>query len=383
MTEEITDAARKAVTDKVSKAKSKLVMHHPFFATIVCSLPMTEDNSIPTMATNGRWIKYNHHFVEKMSLDETLFVLCHEVGHCMFAHMHRRGQRHPLKWNMAGDYVINDLLVADNVGQMPQGGLLNPQLVQQGGGTTDGVYDLIDDNDLPDQGGYNGTAIDVCEDAGGSPAEQAAAEAETKVMIAQAAQAAKMCGKLSANLSRLVDAALKPQVNWQDVLRRFVSAKAKVDRTYARPKRRFVADDIFLPSLSGERMGEILIAVDCSGSIGPQELNEFAAEMFAIKQDVRPTKVHVLYFDSSVSHYDKFEQDEDLHVEGHGGGGTAFSPIFAKADELGIEPVCCVVLTDLYCGDFGPCPSYPTLWVTTGSESAPWGEVIPMKSGQR
>lgn len=378
----ITDEARKIVADKVSKAKSKLVMYHPFFATIVCSLPMSEDNAYPTIATNGKWIKYNHHFMADLSPDEVLFLLCHEVGHCVFGHMFRRKNRDPKKWNIAGDYIINDMLVADGVGSMPEGGFHDPQLVIAGGGTTDGVYSLLPDGE--DNGdGYAGTSLDICCDADGNAAEQSASEAEVQVMVAQAAQTAKMCGKLSEKLARLVDSTLRPQVPWQDVLRRFVSAKAKVDRTYARPKRRFVSEDLFLPSLGGQRMGEIVIAVDCSGSIGPQELAEFAAEMRAIKQDVRPTAMHVLYFDSKVSHYVKFDQDEELHVEAHGGGGTAFSPIFCEVDTLGVEPVCCVVLTDLYCSDFGPCPSYPTLWVTTGSTTAPWGEVISMKSGDR
>lgn len=369
--------------DMMSRAKSKLIMFHPFFAAIICSLPISEDNSIPTMATNGKWVKYNSNFVQALSIEELVFVLCHEVGHVMFVHPFRRQHRDPMGWNIAGDFIINNLLVSDNVGTMPANGLHDPALVEKGGGTTDGVYDL-----LPDQmknGGSNwqpgekGMPMDQCMDSGGDAAEQAAAEADAKVMVAGAANAAKVQGKLSANLQRLVDHALKPKVAWQDVLRRFISTKAKVDYTYARPKRRFLAEDLYLPSLGGQRMGDILIAVDCSGSIGQQELNEFAAEMRAIKEDCLPANMHVLYFDSRVCHYDKFGSDDELTVAPHGGGGTAFSPIFAYAEEHDIDPVCCVVLTDLYCSDFGPPTSYPTMWVSTHSDQAPWGEVIMMK----
>ena len=41
---------------KLSRAKAKLVMYHPFFATIVCNLPIIEDRNVPTMATNGKRI---------------------------------------------------------------------------------------------------------------------------------------------------------------------------------------------------------------------------------------------------------------------------------------------------------------------------------------
>ena len=371
------------IEEKLSIAKSKLILNQPFFASIICKMPIERDDSVGTMGTNGRWIKYNADFVDKLSMDELLFVLCHEVGHVMFVHPFRRQHRHPLGWNIAGDYVINDMLVNDKVGTMPKMGLLDHDLVQKAGGTTDGVYELL--SDKLKQGpseytpGEGGMPLDKCDDAGGDPAEQAEAEAEARVMIAQAAQIAKAEGKLNGTLARLVEYTLKPKVVWQDVLRRFVSARAKVDLTYARPKRRFLAADLFLPSLGGESMGDILIAVDCSGSISEKDLNEFATEIKAIKDDVRPAHIHVLYFDSRVSHYDKFAQDEDLHVEAHGGGGTAFSPIFAYAEAMEITPECCVVLTDLCCSDFGPPPSYPTLWVSNYSSDAPWGEVVMMK----
>lgn len=369
--------------EMIGKAKAALILEQPFFASIICSLPMIENNDIPTMATNGKKFYYNTTFVEGLKADELKFVLCHEVGHCIFQHMFRKGTRNHRKWNIAGDYVINDLLVNEKIGTMPANGLLNPQLVIAGGGTTEGVYDLLPESQAGDGGGFGqpgepGEPLDDCMDPGGSQADQTQAEAEMKVMLSQAAAAAKMCGKLSANMERFVGSALKPKVDWRDVLRRFMNARAKVDLTYARPKRRFLADDIYLPTMSGCAMGEIVIAVDCSGSIGQAELDEFAAEMIAIKEDVRPSAVHVVYFDSRVCHYDKFDQDDELHVEPHGGGGTAFSPIFRYVDEMGIEPVCCVVLTDLYCSDFGPPTYYPTLWVTTAATEAPWGEVVEM-----
>lgn len=376
---------------KLSKAKSKLILYQPFFASILCNLPMYEDNTIPTMATNGRCFRWNREFVDNMSPEETEFVLCHEVGHCMFGHMFRRGTRTPRRWNMAGDYIINDLLRKENNGQgigtMPQGGLHNPQLVIAGNGCAEGVYTLLPESDDDGRPGDGNTGIDCCEDAGGDAADQAAAEAEMKVAIAQAAQAAKMCGKLSNNMARFVEAAIQPRVNWKDVLRRFVSARAKVDLTYAKPKRRWLADDLILPSLSGERMGEIADGIDCSGSIGQHELNIFGAEMTAIKEDMKPSMMHNIYFDSDVCHYDKFGPDEDMVIAPHGGGGTRFSPIFKFIDDQGIEPVCAVILTDLCCSDYGPPPPYPVLWISTspkGSwDNVPWGEVVYMDMRDR
>jgi predicted metal-dependent peptidase len=197
--------------------------------------------------------------------------------------------------------------------------------------------------------------------------------------VQQAANAAKMCGKLGVALERFVSEALRPKVDWKAVLRRFVSMRAKVERSYSRPKRRFLAEDIYLPSLGGERLGEIVVAVDCSGSISPKEIDAFAAEIRAIKEDMHPSMLHVVYFHSEVCKHDAFGDDDELVIAPNGSGGTAFSPIFKFLVKEGIDPTCCVVLTDLCCNDFGDDPGYPVLWVSTYDGKAPWGDVIVMK----
>jgi len=279
------------------------------------------------------------------------------------------------------DYVINELLTNEGVGKMPSGGLQNTSIYNAGGGTSDGIYNILEDQPGDDgSGGYadgNGP-FDDCEDAEGSPAEQAQAQAEMKIQVAQAAQAAKMMGKMSANMQRLVDEVMQPKVNWRDVLRRFVEKARTDERTWARPNRRFISQGIYLPSVTGESMGELLFAVDCSGSIDQPTLNQFAAEIRTVKEDCLPVRIHVVYFDSEVSHYESYAPEDDLDIKPHGGGGTAFSPVFRYAEEHGIEPVACVFLTDLYCYDFGDAPDYPVLWVSNGADKAPFGEVVSM-----
>lgn len=122
--------------------------------------------------------------------------------------------------------------------------------------------------------------------------------------------------------------------------------------------------------------GEMLLMVDCSGSVFG---SQYGTECNALKQDIRPSTTHVIYFDHDICGYEAFGPDEELVLRPHSGGGTAFSPAFKYALEKGIEPECCVVLTDLYCDDFGPAPDYPVLWVTTGSNYAPWGDIVEMK----
>lgn len=369
---------------KLAKAKANLILEKPFYATLACNLPWVRDDSIPTMATDGKHVYWSGPFVDQMSLDECKFVVCHELLHCVFLHMHRLGSRDTYNWNVATDIVINDMLIKEGVGVMPKMGLNNPQLAAAGKYLAEEVYNLLPPPPPKNkQGGAGGNGqpgpLDQLKAPTGTQAEQTQAANDMKVMVAQAAQAAKMQGKLSAGLERLVGELLRPKVNWKDVLRNFLTVRAKVERSYARPNRRYLDQDMFLPSLRGEQMGDILVAVDCSGSIGQRELDEFATEITAIHQDLRPGKLHVIYFDSKIAHAEEYSADDTLNIRPHGGGGTAFSPIFKYATDNDLDPVACVVLTDLYCSDFGNVPDYPVLWCTNGATEAPFGSVVKME----
>jgi predicted metal-dependent peptidase len=364
---------------RLSKAKTSLILESPFIGTIALNMPFILSNEVPTAATNGKRVVFNPSFIEPLTDEELKFLVAHEVFHPMMEHNFRRGERNPRKWNRACDYVINKLLSDEGVGKMPSGGLLSDQIYQAGGGTSDGIYNILEDQPGDDgSGGYadgNGP-FDDCEDAEGGAAEQAQAQAEMKIKVAQAAQAAKMMGKLSANMQRLVDEVLQPKVNWADIMWRFFQ-KARTDqRTYARPSRIFAAQGLYLPSVTGETMGEMVFGVDCSGSVTPQEINQAAAEVTKVFEHFRPSKLHVIYFDSEVSHYESYTPGDVLDIKPHGGGGTAFSPVFRYVQEHDIEPVACVFLTDLYCYDFGDEPDYPVLWVSNGADKAPFGEVV-------
>ena len=375
--EHLPPAEEKRIERLLAKARTALVLEHPFIGNVALNLPYIVDYGVKTAATNGKNIRYNPHFVDSLNDEERKFLVAHECLHPMLEHTYRRNGRNHKRWNQAADYVINKLLDDEKIGKMPQGGLLDNNIHQAGGGTTDGIYNILPE---PDDDGNNGHGdpLDDCNDGGDTPAEQAQQEAEWKVRVAQAAQAAKMMGKMSAGLERLVGEILKPKVDWRDVLRKFLEKCKSDQRSWSKFNRRFLAQGIYLPSVSGESLGEIAFAVDCSGSITQDVIDQFAAEILSAKEDGNPTKIHVVYFDSEVSHYECYGRDDDLDIKPHGGGGTAFSPVFEYFAEHDINPVACVFLTDLCCNDFGEQPDYPVLWVSTDEGTAPFGEVVLM-----
>jgi predicted metal-dependent peptidase len=360
---------------RLAKAKTALILEHPFIGTVALSMPFLLSREIPTAATNGKRVVFNPDFCNELTDEELKFLVAHECLHPMLEHNYRRQERQHRRWNNAADYVINKLLVDDSIGKMPKRGLHDPNIYAAGGGTSEGIYNILPEQD---EGSGADDRLDNCEDAEGSPAEQAQEQAEWKVKVAQAAQAAKMMGKLSANMERLVDEVLRPKVDWRDVLQRFL-VKARTDqRSFSRFNRRFIAQGLYLPSVSGEQMGEIVFAVDCSGSIDQNTIAQFAAEIGKVKDDLMPERIHVMYFDSEVSHVESYEQHDDLDIKPHGGGGTDFAPVFAEIIEHGLTPVAIVFLTDLCCSSFGDQPDAPVLWVSTDESTAPFGEVVVM-----
>jgi predicted metal-dependent peptidase len=129
-----------------------------------------------------------------------------------------------------------------------------------------------------------------------------------------------------------------------------------------------------------EGVGEVAIAVDCSGSVNARQLRLFEAEVRSILEGQRPQRVHVLYFDAMVHKVETYEAGQPVHLIPVGGGGTDFGPCFDWLDERGIRPQTLVFLTDLYGSFPESAPTYPVLWASTGSKKAPFGAVIPMQA---
>jgi len=133
----------KDLKTRLSKAKTSLILDHPFVGHIALSMPFEWSDSIPTAATNGKRVIFNPKFVESLNDEELKFLVAHECFHPMLEHNFRRGTREYRRWNMAADYVINKLLVDENIGQMPKMGLHDPNIYALGGGTAEGIYDVL------------------------------------------------------------------------------------------------------------------------------------------------------------------------------------------------------------------------------------------------
>lgn len=366
------------VAQKMVKARANLVMGHPFFGTLALRLKMIEDSNVETSTCDGTSIRYNPKFVEKLPLSKVQGMVAHEVLHPAFLHHTRRGSRDKKKWNQACDYSINTIL--HNAGfDLPEGRYIDSAY---SGMTAEHIYTLLPDepngpennngrgNDPGGDGGVDDSP--QSQNAGGSQSQQNHEEAEWKVAVAQAAHAAKQTGHLPGDIERMMEELFEPVLPWRSILRRFMTEKCNDDFSWKRGNRRFIAQGLYLPSrISDDAMGEIVVVIDTSGSIGQKELTEFGSEINGIINEVRPSKVRVIYCDSRITHIDEFGPDDNLQFTAHGGGGTDFRPPFRWLEENQIVPRALVYLTDGY----GPFPEqeadFPVMWAINNHDITP------------
>jgi predicted metal-dependent peptidase len=207
-------------------------------------------------------------------------------------------------------------------------------------------------------------------------AEQRGQEHEWSIAAEQALRSAKACGHDPVGVERPLTESRQSQQDWRAILRDFVAATAPSDCRWMPPNRRFVASGLYLPSVERRGLGEIVIAVDTSGSIGKLELEQFAGEISAISEEAQPEAIHVVYCDAAVQSTQEFTASEPARLEPRGGGGTDFRPVFEWVAKNDIAPVCLIYLTDLCCHSFPETREYRVLWVTDSRRTAPFGETV-------
>lgn len=421
--------AEDPIATKLSAARTRLILDKPFLGALVLRLPMIEADPswCHSTATDAKSFYYNREFIEVLSLDHVQFILAHEALHCALAHFARRQHRVKHRWDVACDHAINPILVEDGL-RPPPGTLLLDEFKDM---TAEEIYPFIkDDTDEetldqhvyddaeggqrghqnnmqpspPPQDGKSNTPAEkqysggqsqqtdpdastqeTNSDTGGAPQPPAlnATERDTlsvqwQQRLAGAAQQATQAGKLGGALARLVDHLLQPQLPWRMLLARYLSSIARDDYSYMRPSRR--EGSAILPSLRSHHL-ELTVVLDTSGSVTEAELNEFLAEVNAIKGQIQARiTLHTCDTELAADGPWQIEAWEALKLPRsfHGGGGTSFLPPFRWIERQDRQPDLLVYFTDAQ-GEFPAVePAYPVLWLVKGRLPVPWGQRVQL-----
>ena len=377
---------------RLQKAKISLMRSERFalFSGILMVGRTSIDENVPTACTNGRDERYGREFVKKLRDPELAFVVMHEGMHKCYRHLttwRKLYEEDKVLANAACDHVINlqlrDLDPEEKIIAMPRyrdgdkkGEFMGLIDEQYRGMNAKQVFDLLKQKYRCDGDG-GGDNFDEHDWDGAkelTEEEKKKLERDIDVAVRQGLMThEKMVGKGTGGISRELEQLLEPKIDWREVLREFVKStcRARDTSSWRRPNRRYLATDTYMPSMIGQRVGHLVIAIDTSGSIGGDELAEFLSEVKGIAEEVNPEKVDLLYWGTSVEGHEEYSDADVANIVSStkpvGGGGTSPSCISEYLTENKIDPECIIVLTDGYVGDdWGSEWNAPLLWVITG-----------------
>jgi predicted metal-dependent peptidase len=382
------------VSDRIKKAHIAIMQHKEFCAMsgiLACGkVEITTD--VPTAATDGWNVKYNPDFVEKvMPTDPKLRLLVlHEAMHKAYRHLtvwKYLSKQNARLANIAMDHFVNLSLMDTDAGsgflEMPSEGI-QPNPKYRGWSVLQ-IYTALEQEDDPDNpdGGGGFDEHDFDGPAGDMPTEQ---EIENEIgrAIRQGEMIRKQRSKGGAGgADGMFGDLLAPKVDWRKALRDFITetCSGRDESSWSRPNRRFLADDVYMPTMMGTTLRELVVGFDTSGSVfNSPEMTRFVSEITTIIEQVKPSVVHVIYWDTAVAGHQTFEDGQFAvqNLKPKGGGGTDGSVLFKYLRKQKIKPDAIVQFTDGYVGDWGK-TDVPTLWAITTDIKAPFGTTIHLE----
>ena len=380
----------------------------------------------PTLATDGTKIYINReYFTNELVTEYRMAAIAHEVLHAMFFHPAKmlqyqtvglQGQPFdPARFNVAADFIINAMLKRCQLGAVhpkwlwsklvtaddrvediyarltppppppmpsipPPGTCESENEGGEGSGDGDGKWKLSsadgsneEEFDAPD-GGSQDTHI---------PAKPETSEIEWKTSVSGAAIAAKSMGKLHGELDRIVGDYVEPKLNWMEILRDSIMARAGFDSINWRRsnKRKMRESGVCYPTRQSWDIPLVAIIEDCSGSISGKELATFRGAIAEILSQVKPRETILLSVSTRVNNHSIVYDLEDMEdFDAKGGGGTDMEEGFRWLIENSYWPDVVIVLTDGYT-PFTVAPDFPVTWVSTGKavDQYPYGTAVKME----
>lgn len=398
------------VADRIKRAHIAIMNHKKFCAysgVLACGKVIITDQ-VPTAATNGWDVVYNPKFIEAnmRTEPELRFLVLHEATHKAYRHMSVWRALHledAQLANIAADHFVNlslqDTDANEGFVRMPAVGI-QPDPKYRGWSVAMIFADLKqqqqqqpaqpqpqpgESGDQPDAGGGQSSGLDE-HDWDSNPANNSPAQDQEQANEIQRAlrQGEIMRKKRSAvgsgGSDGLFGDLLTPKLDWRKLLRDFITetCAGRDESTWRKPNRRYLGMDVYMPSMIGTTMTELVIGFDTSGSIfGGNEMTRFVSEIRTIIEDVKPSKVHVIYWDTEVVGHQTFDEGQfavqNLKIKG--GGGTDGSVLFDYLRAKRITPQAIVQFTDGYVGSWGR-TDVPTLWAITSDLKAPFGTSV-------
>lgn len=343
---------------------------------ILCSLEFSWDRSIPTVATNGKYLKWNPDWFMSLPQETRGTVLVHELWHVARLHSLRRDTRSPKQWNWACDIVINNGLQDDKYTFTGTKPWINQDY---SGKSEEEIYDLLMENQ---EEMSNSPWLGEAEDEELDLDEPTPTEAREIIdTVVQSVQTARMMGCTTNQvgiISELIDKFMKPMIPWRTVLYRWFEERLSDEVSWKRPNRRY--QHMYMPSktVDDSALKSLNYYFDVSGSVTTEQVQQFNTELKYIKDVFNPEKLSIIQFDTAIRDVLVVESNDafdKLQVTGR--GGTSLIPVRNHIAET--MPTAAIIFSDLFCKPMVPPDvKVPIIWVVIDNPKASpsFGKVI-------
>lgn len=368
--------------EKISQAKAKLLVNYPYFGTLASKISVEINDNIESFKSDGVKLEYREEYLQGLELSEIEFILANGAMHATLAHDMRRQKRSGWLWQMATDIAINDMLLQNGL-DMPYGAEYRKRFA---GMYAEEIYaelkaDILrDDEDLE----YEADDADDVNPDDREKQQQREQERLDEELIQEqllAEEAISLLerefqkGELPQSIERFFNISEFGKINWRDELRYAIDKYFRDDYTLMPPSKKLLYHGIYLPSNTSQTL-RLVIAIDSSGSINEELLNEFLTEVNFLMNLIPNYIIELLVCDDSVHLHKTLYSGDLLDVKIEGGGGTDFRPVFAY-----VEKEFDAVNLLLYFSDLDGVfpkkePLYEVLWVSQSQKTPPFGKVL-------
>ena len=329
-----------------------------------------------------------------MPLEHRIGVLKHEMLHIALGHIGRfklhldiedlkngqvdkRAMQQFMKFNIAADCALDQEIKREHLPSYAiyPDNFPNPKANNHWGQSAEFYFDLLDDDTMKDmmeqagagqpgagggegdeegegqRSGYAATGIDDHSTWLDSEGDDTFQSEITKRMVERAGtETMKSKGSLPSNYSDIIDnLTIRREVNWKQMLRRIVgNKKANQRKTLMRKDRRNPAAN-WIKGRVKDRIFELAVVSDVSGSVSDVALYELWGEIISICSTFK-VPVKMVQVDTDPS------EPEELtlnckKIERKHRGGTRLSPAIEMFNSKGVKYDAMVVTTDGYLFD--------------------------------
>jgi len=357
--------------EKITQAKSKLMLENPYFGTLVNFIELRVNNNLRNTRNLGDIFEYNDEYLEVLSINEVSTLLANSAMHQALFHSERGTGKVSSVWYLASDYAINDLLVENGFMLAPMANYSSRFEMLY----AEQIYTvLLGELDLHENESEVEQPKDELEEQ--EVPEELLAQEEYELLVEQLNIKLEKYGDLPKGIERFIENRIESKIAWRDELYRYVNTHAKSDYRMFPSSKKHLYRGIALPSIYGEEL-KIVVAIDTSASIDDELLKVFLSELYEIMQSFTHYVIELIECDASIQNIQRLTPMERLEPILKGGGGTNFRPVFDYIEDMNEDFKFLIYFTD----GKGTFPKYEplidTLWIMKEEDIIiPFGELL-------